>query len=87
MERRITHDGDPRVARHLANLTLRSDRSGLRPDLDLTQAGSPISAELGAMWAAGRVIEKRVEPEMAQPGFVIMDDDEVDQLELFFGKA
>ena len=38
------------LARHVANLSLISGPSGLRPDLDVAQ-GQPIAAALGAMIA------------------------------------
>jgi phage terminase large subunit-like protein len=40
VERRVTHDPDPVLARHAANLSLISGPSGLRPDLDVAE-GSP----------------------------------------------
>jgi hypothetical protein len=50
VETRLTHAPDPVLARHVANLSLISGPSGLRPDLDVTQ-GQPIAAALGAMIA------------------------------------
>lgn len=50
---------DPVLARHVANLSLISGPSGLRPDLDVTQ-GQPIAAALGAMIAFDGVT--RIEP-------------------------
>jgi hypothetical protein len=50
VERRLTHAPDPVLARHVANLSLISGPSGLRPDLDVAQ-GQPIAAALGAMIA------------------------------------
>jgi phage terminase large subunit-like protein len=58
-ERRVTHDPDPVLARHSANLSLISGPSGLRPDLDVAE-GSPIAAALGAMLAFDGVA--RIEP-------------------------
>jgi hypothetical protein len=37
MEKRVTHDPDPVLARHAANLALISGPSGLRPDLDVVR--------------------------------------------------
>jgi phage terminase large subunit-like protein len=59
VERRVTHDPDPVLARHAANLSLISGPSGLRPDLDVAE-GSPIAAALGAMLAYDGVA--RIEP-------------------------
>jgi hypothetical protein len=57
----LTHAPDPVLARHVANLSLISGPSGLRPDLDVSQ-GQPIAAALGAMIAYDGVT--RVEPMM-----------------------
>jgi hypothetical protein len=59
VERRLTHAPDPILARHVANLSLISGTSGLRPDLDLAQ-GQPIAAALGEMIAFDGVT--RLEP-------------------------
>jgi phage terminase large subunit-like protein len=59
VERRVTHDPDPVLARHAVNLSLISGPSGLRPDLDVAE-GSPIAAALGAMLAYDGVA--RIEP-------------------------
>jgi phage terminase large subunit-like protein len=61
LERRLTHAPDPVLARHVANLSLISGPSGLRPDLDVAQ-GQPIAAALGAMIAYDGVT--RLEPAM-----------------------
>jgi hypothetical protein len=37
LERRVTHDPEPALARHVANLGLISGPSGLRPDLDVAE--------------------------------------------------
>lgn len=50
VERRVTHDPDPVLARHAANLALISGPSGLRPDLDVAE-GAPVAGVLGAMLA------------------------------------
>jgi phage terminase large subunit-like protein len=62
VERRVTHDPDPVLARHAANLSLISGQSGLRPDLDVAE-GSPIAAALGAMLAYDGVARSEPAPE------------------------
>jgi hypothetical protein len=52
-ERRLTHDPDPALARHSANLSLISEPSGLPPDLDVPD-GLPIAAARGAVIAYDR---------------------------------
>jgi phage terminase large subunit-like protein len=59
VEKRVTHDPDPVLARHAANLALISGPSGLRPDLDVSE-GQPVAAILGAMIAYDTVV--RTEP-------------------------
>jgi hypothetical protein len=58
-ERRLTHDPDPVLARHVSNRSLISGPSGPRPDLDVAE-GQPIAAALGAMIAYDGVA--RIEP-------------------------
>jgi phage terminase large subunit-like protein len=58
-EKRLTHDPDPVLARHAANLSLISSPSGLRPDLDHAE-GQPIAGALAAMIAYDGVA--RIEP-------------------------
>jgi hypothetical protein len=60
VEPRLTHAPDLVFVRHVANLSLISGPTGLRPDLDVP-AGQPIAAALGAMIAYDGVT--RVEPE------------------------
>ncbi|MCI0633887.1 MAG: terminase large subunit [Actinobacteria bacterium] len=50
LERRLTHEDDPVLARHTGNLGLVSGPSGLRPDLDVGE-GAPIASALAAMIA------------------------------------
>lgn len=59
VERRLTHEDDPVLARHVGNLGLISGPSGLRPDLDVGE-GAPIASALAAMIAFDGVT--RVEP-------------------------
>jgi hypothetical protein len=59
VERRLTHEDDPVLARHVGNLGLISGPSGLRPDLDVGE-GAPIASALAAMIAFDGVT--RIEP-------------------------
>jgi hypothetical protein len=71
VERRLTHEPDPALARHVGNLSLIPGPSGLRPDLDVAQ-GQPIAAALGAMIAFDGItrLEPRVEPFVGTPSGV-----------------
>jgi phage terminase large subunit-like protein len=44
MERRLTHDGDPRLARHIINATIKEDRFGVR--ITKEHRGSPRKIDL-----------------------------------------
>lgn len=71
VERRLTHDPDPVLARHVGNMSLISGPSGLRPDLDVAQ-GQPIASALGAMIAFDGVtrLEPRLTPFIGTPSGV-----------------
>jgi phage terminase large subunit-like protein len=62
LEQRLTQSGDPALARHVGNLTLRSDRSGVRPDLELASAGAYINGAVAAMIAYERATEIASQP-------------------------
>ncbi|MGI8829264.1 MAG: terminase large subunit domain-containing protein [Candidatus Limnocylindria bacterium] len=51
MERRLTHNGDPRLARHVANMVIKSDRLGPRPVRDRSSPRSFIDAGIAAVVA------------------------------------
>jgi phage terminase large subunit-like protein len=57
LELRLTQSGDPALARHAGNLTLRSDRSGVRPELELASPGAFVNGAVAAMIAHERAIE------------------------------
>jgi phage terminase large subunit-like protein len=65
LERRLTHENDPVLARHVGNLGLVSGPSGLRPDLDVGE-GQPIASALAAMIAYDGVtrVELRTPPKV-----------------------
>ncbi len=64
LEKRVTHDPDPVLARHVANLSLISGPSGPRPDLDVGE-GQPVAAGIAAMLAFDGVVRiEHVEPPM-----------------------
>jgi phage terminase large subunit-like protein len=61
-EQRLTHDPDPTLARHAANLSLIAGPSGLRPDLDVAE-GAPIAGALASMIAYDGVMRVDPDPE------------------------
>lgn len=56
LDRRLTHDGDPRLARHVRNLVLREDRFGPRPTRDRNAPRSYIDAGIASIIAYDRAI-------------------------------
>lgn len=54
MEQRLSHDGDLRLARHIANMTIKSDRLGRRPVRDRNSPRSFIDAGIAAIMAHDR---------------------------------
>ncbi|HVL63689.1 MAG TPA: terminase large subunit [Actinomycetota bacterium] len=62
MERSLTHDGDPRLARHVANLMLKSDRHGPRPTRDRNAPRTFIDAAIAAVVAYDRATAPRKRP-------------------------
>ncbi len=68
-ERRITHNGDPRVARHFENLVLKSDRFGQRPTRDRTGPRLPIDAAMASIWSYDRAAQQE-EPREPMVAFV-----------------
>jgi hypothetical protein len=71
LERRLTHDPDPTLARHAGNLSLIAGPSGVRPDLDVAE-GQPVAAALAAMIAFDGVarVEPASEPMVVLPSII-----------------
>jgi phage terminase large subunit-like protein len=51
MERRLTHDGDPGLARHVANAVLRVDQRGARPTKEFSGSARKIDRLIAALIA------------------------------------
>ena len=65
VEKRITHDGDPLLARHLSNAVVKSDNLGVRIVKENRSSLRRIDAAVAAILAydrAGAKIEKRIVP-------------------------
>ena len=64
----LTHDGDPRLVRHVGNMALKTDRLGPRPVKE--HRGSPRSIDLGicAVGAYDRATYHAAQPPAADPG-------------------
>jgi hypothetical protein len=61
LEQRLTQSGYAALARHVSNLTLRSDRSGVRPELELASPGAFVNGAVAAMIAYERAAELAAE--------------------------
>ena len=65
VEKRITHDGDPLLARHLSNAVVKTDNLGVRIVKENRSSNRRIDAAVAAILAydrAGAKIEKRIVP-------------------------
>jgi phage terminase large subunit-like protein len=65
VEKRIEHDGDPLLARHLSNAVVKSDNLGVRIVKENRSSLRRIDAAVAAILAydrAGAKIEKRIVP-------------------------
>jgi phage terminase large subunit-like protein len=69
MEHKLTHDGDLTLARHVANLVLKSDRFGVRATRDRTAPRSFIDAAMAAQFAYSHVVDITTEPIEAEQTF------------------
>lgn len=57
MEQRVTHDGDPGLARHVANAVLKVDHRGARPTKEYTTSGRKIDRLIAAMMAHDEAVQ------------------------------
>lgn len=58
LEKRLTHDGDPGLARHVANLVLKVDRQGARPTKEFAGSGRKIDRFTAALIAWDRAVAR-----------------------------
>jgi phage terminase large subunit-like protein len=70
LEGRLTHDGDPRLSRHIANMVLKTDRLGPRPIRDRNAPRAFVDGGIAAIIAHDRAMhqEPPVEPLIAMVG-------------------
>lgn len=69
MEKRLHHDGDLTLARHVANLVLKSDRFGIRAVRDRTSPGSYIDAAMASQFAYSHVVDLNTAPIEVEQSF------------------
>ena len=71
VENRLTHDGDPLLARHLSNAVVKSDNLGVRIVKENRASSRRIDAAVAAVIAFDRATTSRIEPEQLQPGVYV----------------
>jgi phage terminase large subunit-like protein len=69
LEKRLTHDADPGLARHVANLVLKVDRQGARPTKEFAGSGRKIDRFTAALIAWDRAVARSREAPAAVPEF------------------
>lgn len=70
MEHRLTHDGDPGLARHVANAVLKIDQHGARPTKEYGSSGRKIDRLIAAMMAFD--VARQRQPAQAVPEFIVL---------------
>lgn len=74
LDRRLSHDGDPRLARHVENMRLKIDASGARPVKEHKMSGRHI--DLGICAVIGVACAAIEAPELVSIGYYGEDDGE-----------
>lgn len=65
MDHQLTHDGDQRLARHIENMVLKRDMSGVRPVKESATSGRKIDLGIAAVIAYDRATAQRERPVVA----------------------
>jgi phage terminase large subunit-like protein len=71
VEKRLKHDGDGLLARHLANAVVKSDNMGVRIVKENRASSRRIDAAVAAVMAVDRALQVRIEPEQQMPGVYV----------------
>jgi phage terminase large subunit-like protein len=71
VEKRLVHDGDPLLARHLDNAVVKSDNLGVRIVKENRQSARRIDAAVAMVIAYDRATTSRIEPEQLTPGVYV----------------
>ena len=71
VEKRLKHDGDPLLARHLSNAVVKTDNIGVRIVKENRQSSRRIDAAVAAVIAVDRALQVRIEPEQQVPGVYV----------------
>jgi phage terminase large subunit-like protein len=71
VEKRLKHDGNPLLARHLSNAVVKQDNLGIRIVKENRSSTRKIDAAVAAVIAVDRALQVRIEPEQQMPGVYV----------------
>jgi phage terminase large subunit-like protein len=71
VEKRLKHDGNPLLARHLSNAVIKADNLGIRIVKENRNSARRIDAAVAAVIAVDRALQVRIEPEQQVPGVYV----------------
>ena len=71
VEKRLKHDGNGLLARHLSNAVVKSDNMGVRIVKENRASARRIDAAVAAVMAVDRALQVRIEPEQQMPGVYV----------------
>lgn len=71
VDKKLKHDGDPILARHLSNAVVKTDNLGVRIVKENRASSRRIDAAVAAVIAVDRALQVRIEPEQQVPGVYV----------------
>jgi phage terminase large subunit-like protein len=71
VDKRLKHDGNPLLARHLSNAVVKVDNLGPRIVKEYRNSSRRIDAGVAAVIAVDRALSSRIETEVLTPGVYV----------------
>ena len=71
VDKKLKHDGNPLLARHLSNAVVKTDNLGVRIVKENRASSRRIDAAVAAVIAVDRALQVRIEPEQQVPGVYV----------------
>lgn len=71
LDKKLKHDGDPLLARHLSNAVVKRDNLGVRIVKENRASSRRIDAAVAMVIAVDRALQVRIEPEQQVPGVYV----------------
>ena len=71
VDKKLKHDGNPLLARHLSNAVIKTDNLGVRIVKENRASSRRIDAAVAAVIAVDRSLQVRIEPEQQVPGVYV----------------